>query len=200
MIKKSRGKVDLTNWRNIDFYHKNLAAPDAKILQKSINKYHKEGFTIKTTGSDYQSFIDNNLKKLTQHQHAWRACLRKAKIPTLFDLLYRCNTIITDPKTLSRTTYRIKSFIKKKCGLQAIPNFTISYPYDHNVNTSALKQTIYTMIDQTDLTDNIKKHIKLQLRIVQTSRDTIARIITNTKKACKSFDPHNPPKCIAHNL
>lgn len=200
IIFKTFGKSDLTNWHNINFFHKNLAGPDSKILLKSINKYHKTGFKIHTTGTDYQTYIDKSLKRLSKHQYSWRPLLRKAKIHTLFDLLYRCSTVITDPAALGRTTYRIQSFIKKKCGLNRIPTFTISYPYDHRVNKAELTATLHKIIDSTKLTDNIKTHIKLQLRLVNTSRKSIARMLANTNRACERFNPEIEPDCIHHRL
>lgn len=199
-IYKTPHTKDLTNWQNIKFYHKNLAGPDAKILLKSTQKYRQSGFKIHTTGSNYQDFIDKHLKKLSNHQCSWKSLLRKATIHTLFDLLYRCTTIITDPTTLARTTYRIKSIIKRKCGLQKPPTFTVSYPYDHRVNQTELKNIINKIISATTLTTNIKTQIKSQLRIVNTNRNNISEMLTTTKKACNNFDPDTGPECIHHDL
>lgn len=193
-------KKDLTNWQNIKFYHKNLAGPDAKILLKSTQKYRKTGFKIHTTGMNYQEFIDKHLKKLSNHQCSWKSLLRKATIHTLFDLLYRCTTIITNPTTLARTTYRIKSVIKQKCGLQNPPTFTVSYPYDHRVDQTELKHIMHKIIESTSLTENIKDQIKSQFRIVNTNRKNIAEMLTNTKQACNNFNPEIEPECIHHDL
>ena len=122
--------------------------------------------------------------------------LSKAKVHTLFDLLYRCTEVIHEPTTLTRTLYRIKSAIKRKCGLNTLPHFTISYPYDHRVDTIKLKKIVNHVIRATNLTPTIKKHIQLQLRFVSTKRRSIADMLVNAKQSCRTFNPLNPPKCI----
>lgn len=193
-----KGDSDLTDWNNVHFYHKNLGAPNITILRKSLSKYRHSGFKIQTTGLNYHDYIIKNLKKMAQHQHSWKSQLNKASSETLFDLLYRCPSIITDPTARARTTYRIKSVMKRRFGLAIIPSFTVSYPYDHKVNTADLKGTISQIIDASRLTQTIKDHIKLQLRIVNTARKNIARMLVNANQHCTSFDPDKEPECIQH--
>lgn len=200
-ITRNDGQHDLTNWNNMKFYHKNLQGPhafDINALRRAIRRHHKVGFTLYTTGEDYQRFIDRGIHKLAKFQHAWRAQLAKASTETLFDLLYRCSTVLTEPKQASRATYRIWSEIRRKSGMRVMPKFVISFPYDHRVDKNALKQSIYTLIDNSPITATLRHHIKLQLRIVNTKRKTIADIMTNTKLACKSFNPKRVPTCIQH--
>lgn len=182
----------------MNFYHKNLKGPNSNALKRSITKYRNVGFTIHTTGESYQRYIDRNIKRLAKFQQSWRSQLAKASTETLFDLLYRSKSILTNPQQMTRATYRIKSEIKRKCGLRKLPAFTISFPYDHRVNTQTLKSVTHQIIDHLPVTKTIREHTKLQVRTISTRRQTIADILTNAKRACTTFDPNNPPECIKH--
>lgn len=182
----------------MQFYHKNLQAPNIDILKKSLLKYSVFGFTIHSTGISYQHYIDNGIRRLATFQSAWKSQLNKANVETLFDLLYRCPAILTNPQQASRAAYRIRSMIQRRTNMTTMPNFTLSFPYDHRVDAIQLKRIVSKLLDNTRVTNTIRQHISLQLRIVNTRRKTISDILTNAKHACSKFDPNKPPKCIKH--
>ena len=80
--------------------------------------------------------------------------------------------------------------------LRRLPTFTISFPYNHMVQTQNLKNAVFKIIKKSKLSENIKEHIKLQLRIVNTRHRNIAETLSNTTRACEQYDPNNEPKCI----
>ena len=103
--------------------------------------------------------------------------------------MYKARTTVTNPTEMSRLKYRIESFIKKKCGLRTLPRFTITYPYDHHVDTKQIQAILKDIINQTDLTANTKNHINLRTSIVNKRHKNIAEILTNSKKACEKYNP-----------
>jgi hypothetical protein len=115
-ISHAGGKEDLTNWRNIRFYHQNLKAPNGESLKQTLHK-RKRSVTIYTTGMEYVKYIEKNIRNLAKYQTSWRKPLNRANIETLLDLLYKSTEIITDPQQLTRVQYRIRSEIKRKSGM-----------------------------------------------------------------------------------